>query len=58
MNEEMLVLDLDESHGSVIKNHEFAHCSALKIINLPKGIEVIEERAQGGWVALACKARG
>ena len=23
-----------------------------------QGIEVIEERAQGGWVALACKARG
>ena len=45
MNEEMLVLDLDESHGSVIKNHEFAHCSALKIINLPKGIEVIEDYA-------------
>jgi ribosomal protein L11 methyltransferase len=23
-----------------------------------QGIEVIEERTQGGWYALACKARG
>lgn len=45
MNEEMLVLELDESHGSVIKNHEFAHYSALKVINLPKGIEIIEDYA-------------
>ena len=45
MNDEMLVLQLDESHGSVIKNHEFANYSALKIIDLPKGIEVIEDYA-------------
>lgn len=45
MNEELLVLELDESHGNVIKNHEFAHYSALKIIDLPKGIEVIEDYA-------------
>lgn len=45
MNKEMIVLQLDESHGSVIKNHEFAHYSALKIIDLPKGIEVIEDYA-------------
>ena len=45
MNNELLVLELDESHGSVIKNHEFAHYSALKVIDLPKGIEVIEDYA-------------
>lgn len=45
MNDELLVLELEESHGSVIKNHEFAHYSALKVINLPKGIEVIEDYA-------------
>lgn len=45
MNDEMLVLQLDESHGNVIKNHEFAHYSALKVIDLPKGIEVIEDYA-------------
>ena len=45
MNDEMLVLQLDESHGSVIKNHEFAHYSALKVIDLPKGIEIIEDYA-------------
>ena len=45
MNDEMLVLQLDESHGSVIRNHEFAHYSALKMIDLPKGIEVIEDYA-------------
>lgn len=45
MNDEMLVLELDESHGSVIKKREFAHYSALKMIDLPKGIEVIEDYA-------------
>ena len=45
MNDELLVLQLDESHGSVIKNHEFAHYSALKMIDLPRGIEVIEDYA-------------
>ena len=45
MNDEMLVLQLDESHGSVIKKREFAHYSALKMIDLPKGIEVIEDYA-------------
>lgn len=45
MNEEMLVLQLDDSHGTVIKNHEFAHYSALKIIDLPKSIEIIEDYA-------------
>ncbi|MBQ8856643.1 MAG: leucine-rich repeat protein [Lachnospiraceae bacterium] len=45
MNEELLVLQLDESHGSVIKKREFAHYSALKIIDLPKEIEVIEDYA-------------
>ena len=45
MNDEVLVLELDESHGSVIKKREFAHYSALKIIDLPKGIEVIEDYA-------------
>ena len=45
MNEELLVLKLDESHGSVIQNHEFANYSALKVIDLPKGIEVIEDYA-------------
>ena len=45
MNNELLVLELDESHGSVIKNHEFAHYSALKVIDLPKGIEIIEDYA-------------
>ena len=45
MNEELLVLELDESHGSVIKKREFAHYSALKIIDLPKGIEIIEDYA-------------
>ncbi len=45
MNDEILVLQLEESHGSVIKDHEFAHYSALKVIDLPKGIEVIEDYA-------------
>ena len=45
MNDEMLVLELDESHDPVIKKREFAHYSALKIIDLPKGIEVIEDYA-------------
>lgn len=45
MNEELLVLELDESHGNVIKNHEFAGYSALKKIDLPRGIEVIEDYA-------------
>ena len=45
MNEELLVLELDESHGSVIKKREFANYSALKMIDLPKGIEVIEDYA-------------
>lgn len=45
MKDELLVLELDETHGSVIGNHEFAHYSALKVINLPKGIEVIEDYA-------------
>ena len=45
MNDEMLVLQLTESHGSVIKKREFAHYSALKMIDLPKGIEVIEDYA-------------
>ena len=45
MNEELLVLQLDETHGSVIKKREFAHYSALQIIDLPKGIEVIEDYA-------------
>ena len=45
MNDEMLVLQLDETHGSVIKKREFAHYSALKMIDLPKGIEVIEDYA-------------
>lgn len=45
MNEELLVLELDESHGSIIKKREFAHYSALKVIDLPKGIEVIEDYA-------------
>lgn len=45
MNEELLVLELKEEHGSVIKNHEFANYSALKIIDLPKGIEIIEDYA-------------
>jgi len=45
MNEELLVLKLDESHGKVIKNHEFAHYSALKKIDLPKSIEIIEDYA-------------
>ena len=38
MNDEKLVLQLDETHGSVIKKREFAHYSALKMIDLPKGI--------------------
>ena len=45
MNDEMLVLQLDESLGSEIKKREFAHYSALKMIDLPKGIEVIEDYA-------------
>lgn len=45
MNDEMLVLKLDESHGNVIKKREFAQYSALKIIDLPKGIQVIEDYA-------------
>lgn len=45
MNEELFVLELDESHGNVIKNHEFAGYSTLKKIDLPKGIEVIEDYA-------------
>lgn len=45
MNDEMLVLQLDESHGNVIKKREFAHYSALKMIDLPKSIEVIEDYA-------------
>ena len=45
MNDEMLVLQLEESHGNVIKKREFAHYSALKLIDLPKGIEVIEDYA-------------
>lgn len=45
MNEELLVLELKEDHGSVIKNHEFANYSALKIIDLPKKIEIIEDYA-------------
>ena len=45
MNEELLVLQLDESHGNVIKKREFAHYTALKVIDLPKGIEVIEDYA-------------
>lgn len=44
-NEELLVLELNEEHGSVIKHHEFAGCSALKMIELPKGIEVIGDYA-------------
>ena len=45
MNDELLVLKLDESHGNVIKKREFAHYSALKMIDLPKNIEVIEDYA-------------
>ena len=45
MNDELLMLELDETHGPVIKNHEFAHYSALRIIDLPKGIEIIEDYA-------------
>ncbi len=45
MNDELLVLQLDGSHGNVIKNHEFAQYSALKVIDLPKGIEIIEDYA-------------
>ena len=45
MNEDLLVLELDESHGPVIQKREFAHYSALKVINLPKGIEVIGDYA-------------
>ena len=45
MNEELLVLKLDKFHGKVITNHEFAHYSALKKIDLPKGIEIIEDYA-------------
>lgn len=45
MNDEMLVLQLDESHGAVIKNHEFANYSALKMIDLPRGIQRIEDYA-------------
>lgn len=44
-NEEMIVLELGKEHGSVIKNHEFAEYGALKIIDLPSGIEVIEDYA-------------
>lgn len=45
MNEELLVLKLEPDHGKVIGNHEFANYSALKKIDLPKGIEVIEDYA-------------
>ena len=45
MNDELLVLQLEENHGEIIKNHEFAHYSALKIIDLPKSIRVIEDYA-------------
>lgn len=51
MNDEMLVLQLDESHGAVIKNHEFANYSALKMIDLPRGIQRIEDYAfTGAWL--------
>lgn len=45
MNEELLVLELGEDHGPIIKNHEFANYSSLKKIDLPKGIEIIEDYA-------------
>ena len=45
MNEELLVLELDESHGNVIKKREFANYSALRLIDLPKSIEIIEDYA-------------
>ena len=45
MNEELLVLKLEESHGKVIKKREFANYSALKLIDLPRGIEIIEDYA-------------
>ena len=45
MNEDLLVLKLDESHGNIIKKREFANYSALKLIDLPKGIEIIEDYA-------------
>ena len=45
MNEELLVLELEKDHGMVIKNHEFANYSSLKKIDLPKGIEMIEDYA-------------
>lgn len=45
MNEELFVLKPDQSHGNVIKNHEFAGYSALKKIDLPRGIERIEDYA-------------
>ena len=45
MNDELLVLQLEENHGEIIKNHEFAHYSALKIIDLPRNIRVIDDYA-------------
>lgn len=45
MNDELLVLELDESHDNVIKKREFAHYSALKMIDLSPNIEVIEDYA-------------
>lgn len=45
MNEELLVLQLDESHGNIIKKREFANYTALKVIDLPRGLEVIEDYA-------------
>lgn len=45
MNDELLVLKLAENHGEIIKKREFAHYSALKVIDLPKNIWIIEDYA-------------
>lgn len=45
MNKDMLALKLDKFHGNVIKKREFSHYSALKVIDLPKNIEIIEDYA-------------
>lgn len=45
MKEELIALELGAEHGSVIGNHEFAEHGALKMIDLPKGIERIEDYA-------------
>lgn len=45
MNEELLVLKPEESDCRAIKNHEYANYSALKVIDLPKNIEIIEDYA-------------